>query len=70
MAQEDDLATIDYWIRSQDGEPVAIEVVEKDRDRVAIRFFESNFNLAFGEEGRRWLVAPEVDPETWRIEDQ
>ena len=32
--------------------------------------FESSFNQEFGEEARRWLIAPEVDPETWRIEDR
>ena len=70
MAEDEDMASIDYWVRSDDGEPVAIEVIEKDRDRVAIRFFESNFNKEFGEEAQRWLVAPEVDPNTWRIEDR
>ena len=70
MARDEDMASIDYWVRSGDGEPVAIEVIEKDRDRVAIRFFESTFNEAFGGEAERWLIAPEVDPETWRIQDQ
>ena len=70
MAEDEDMATIDYWVRSSDGEPVAIEVIEKDRDRVAIRFFESAFNQDFGDEAQRWLIAPEVDPKIWRIQDQ
>ena len=70
MAEDEDMATIDYWVRSGDGEPVAIEVIEKDRDRVAIRFFESAFNQEFGDDAQRWLIAPEVDPKIWRIQDQ
>lgn len=70
LAETGDMVTIDYWVRSTDGEPVAIEVIEKDRDRVAIRFFESTFNAAFDDEARKWLETPDVDASTWRIEDR
>ncbi|MCP4835481.1 MAG: hypothetical protein GY895_12050 [Phycisphaera sp.] len=70
LATDGDMVSIDYWVRAIDGEPVAIEVIEKDRDRVAIRFFESTFNAGIDEEARRWLVAPDVDAKTWRIEDR
>lgn len=70
LAADGDMVSIDYWVRATDGEPFAIEVVEKDRDRVAIRFFESTFNAGIDEEARRWLVAPNVDAKTWRIEEQ
>ena len=70
MEKDGDMTMIDYWIRSTDGEPVAIEVLEKDRDRVAIRFLESAFNADLDDDAQRWLIAPEVDPATWRIQDQ
>lgn len=70
LALDGDMVSIDYWVRAVDGEPVAIEVIEKDRDRVAIRFFESTFNAGIDQEAQRWLVAPDVDAKTWRIEDR
>ena len=70
LAKDGDIDRIDYWIRSSDGEPVAVEMLEKDGDRITIRFLESAFNEPVDDEGRRWLDAPDVDPESWRIEDR
>ena len=70
LAQEGDIVAIDYWIRSDDAAPVAVEILESTGDRTGLVFMKPTFDPGLDDEGRRWLEAPEVDAATWRIEEK
>ena len=70
LAREGKIESIDYWIRTNGTQPMAVEIREFNRDRVGLKFMSPSFNAGLDAEARRWMEAPEVDPESWRIEDK
>ena len=70
LAREGKIESIDYWIRTDGTLPLAVEIRESDRDRVGLKFMDPAFNPGLDAEARRWMEAPEVDPESWRIENK
>ncbi|MAC18381.1 MAG: hypothetical protein CMJ23_01665 [Phycisphaerae bacterium] len=70
LAREGKIESIDYWLRVDGTQPMAVEIRESTRDRVGLKFMTPRFNSGLDAEARRWMEAPEVDPESWRIEDK
>lgn len=69
MAEENRIESIDLWVQGEAATPVAVEIRERDGDRVAVRFMKPRLNVGLDEDAARWLVPPPVDPSTWRIEE-